>query len=228
MSDFPASGPTILHESARFVAADKPPGWLSVPSRWGARDERPVVGLFVQERLGSRLWPVHRLDEEASGLLLFARDAEAHAAASRWFEERLVAKTYHALTEQPASGAPPEGFRATWRSRLLRGKKRAHESPVGKDCETAVRFLGVLRHGERECLAWELQPVTGRPHQLRWELAHHGFPILGDRLYGAQASFEAGIALRCVRLGFASAPEAAGMGLPPVLEAPPLVGLAAT
>ena len=60
------------------VVVDKPAGWLSVPSHAGTADPRPVVGTRLQTQLGGRLWPVHRLDEDVSGLLLFARSAAAH------------------------------------------------------------------------------------------------------------------------------------------------------
>lgn len=207
--------PELPFDGERFVAADKPPGWLSVPSRWGAADERPCLGRILEAHLGVRLWPLHRLDEEVTGLVLFARDASAHAEASRWFEHGLVDKHYEAFTE--LAGAAPPPFEDTWRSRLLRGKKRAYESPHGKPCETRARLVGEEEVAGSRVLSWELQPLTGRPHQLRVELARHGHPILGDVLYGAHRSLPGGsIALRCVRLGF-RAPSATGLGLPEAL-----------
>ncbi len=218
-----AAGERITHvfESDVFIAVDKPAGWLSVPSRWGERDARPCLGRRLEADLGSRLFPVHRLDEEVSGIILFARTAPAHAAASGWFEARQVGKHYEAWTESPA-GAVPAPFAATWRARLLRGKKRAYESPHGKDSETVARMVGPARGLAPPALAWELDPVTGRSHQLRFDLARHGYPILGDALYGASRPFlPAAIALRCVRLRFLDA-AAARLGLPEALEAPGL------
>lgn len=212
-----ADGPEILLAGERFVAVDKPAGWLSVPSRWGDRDERRCVGRELEASWG-RLWPVHRLDEEASGLLLFARDARAHALLNGLFESRAVRKRYEAWTEIPA--AVPAPFTATWRSRLLRGKRRAHESPHGKPAETVATLLGTVRSASGEALAWELRPVTGRAHQLRYELSRHGYPILGDALYGAAAQRGGVIALRCVELAF---PESvAEIGMPRTLTASPL------
>jgi tRNA pseudouridine32 synthase/23S rRNA pseudouridine746 synthase len=198
---------------------DKPAGWLSVPARLAGEDARPVLGRRLEEALGCRLWPVHRLDAEVTGIILYAKDAEAHREAGRWFEAREVDKAYEALTEgtvpvsSAASGAPE-----IWRSQLLRGKKRAYESPHGKAAETAARPLGMVEAEGGPALQWALTPRTGRPHQLRFELAKHGFPILGDALYGASRPWpKGGIALRCVRLGFAACRGAAALGLPDTL-----------
>lgn len=211
-------GPEVVLAGERFVAVDKPAGWLSVPSRWGDRDARRCAGRELEASWG-RLWPVHRLDEEASGLLLFARDARAHALLNSMFETRSVLKRYEAWTEIPASGMP-RPFTATWRSRLLRGKRRAHESPHGKPAETTVTLLGGVDSPVGPSLAWTLRPVTGRAHQLRYELSRHGFPILGDALYGATSSLGGAVALRCVELGFAEA--VAELEMPRALRAAPL------
>lgn len=207
-----------------FVAVDKPADWLSVPSRLGEREQRPCLGTTLEAELGVRLWPVHRLDAEVTGLILFAKNAAAHRQASGWFEQRTVDKSYEAWTE----GAPPAATgEALWRSCLLRGKKRAYESPHGKPAETLARCLGQVPGADGQAaLRWELKPLTGRAHQLRFELARHGHPILGDALYGATRPFRHGaghgIALRCVRLDFARCQGAAALGLPAELTVPPL------
>lgn len=202
-----------VFDNPHFVAVDKPAGMLTVPSRLGAADARPCAGRELEVELGQRLWPVHRLDLEVSGLVLFAKDAEAHRAASAWFEGRDVHKRYQALTE-PGAASPPGGD-VTWRSRLLRGKKRAYASPHGKEAETRARCRG--RRGE--WLLWELEPLTGRPHQLRVHLAAHGFVIAGDTLYGATRPWPgAGIALRAVQLELSSCAGREVFSLPVQLE----------
>ena len=90
-------------DNRRLCIVDKPAGWLSVPSRLGAADPRPCVGIALQEQLRCRLWPTHRLDEEVTGLLVFAKDAAAHRILNAAFAERLVHKTYQPVT----SGPPP-------------------------------------------------------------------------------------------------------------------------
>lgn len=210
---------TPLFANEHLLAVDKPGGWLSVPSRMGSQDPRPVLGLALEKETGQRLWPVHRLDEEVTGVILFAKTAEAHRIANKWFEERRVEKTYEAWSEPTGAALPAVGEDVTWEATLLRGKKRAYEGPHGKPSVTRARREADVGGA----YAWTLQPHTGRPHQLRWELHRHGTPILGDALYGAKTPFRDGtIALRCVRLRFTDEPGAAALGLPPVLEAPGL------
>ncbi len=213
----------MLFQNDQFVAVDKPGGWLSVPSRLGAADERPCLGRILEVELGVRLWPVHRLDEEVTGLILFALNAAAHRAAGKWFEDHVVGKAYEAFTD----GVSPEGRGPwVWRSQLLRGKRRAYASPHGKPAETEARIAGKIALKGDALLHWRLLPHTGRPHQLRYELAHHGYPIVGDELYGSKKTFvKDSIALRCVGLDFGNCPEAKALGLPRTLEAPELASL---
>lgn len=218
----------IVFANDRVLVLDKPAGWLSVPSRTGSADERPCAGRIAQERLG-RLWPVHRLDLEVSGLLLFARDAEAHRLLSQSFEARAVRKTYLGRSE----GSPPPdatiGFEARWESTLLRGKRRAYVHPAGKPAVTLATLLAVEPARERgttaPILSWRLIPLTGRAHQLRVELGRRGCPLLGDTLYGASAPLPGGgIALRAVALELGSV--GVRLGLPPELRAPAFSPLA--
>jgi tRNA pseudouridine32 synthase / 23S rRNA pseudouridine746 synthase len=200
----------LLFENPHFVAVDKPAGWLTVPGRTGTADTRPCLGRTLEAELDKRLYPVHRLDAEVSGLVLFARDETAHRIANAWFEAHTLRKRYEALTEGEALELVP-GREVEWRSQLLRGKKRAYVSPHGKLAVTRATFV----RPHADALLWRLEPLTGRSHQLRVHLASHGFPILGDTLYGARVSLAAGgIALRAVSLSFAACPEAASLGLP--------------
>jgi tRNA pseudouridine32 synthase/23S rRNA pseudouridine746 synthase len=205
----------IVFVNSLLVVVDKPAGWLSVPSRLGAADGRPCVGIQLQAQLGCRLWPTHRLDEEVAGLLLFARSADAHRLLCGGFEAQLIHKTYRAECTGAAPADAPLGHLQRWTTTLLRGKKRAYVHPAGKPAVTDVRLL--RSDGGR--LHFELKPRTGRPHQLRVELARRGCPIVGDALYGSVAAWPAGgIALRAVRLAFDDFPAAATLGLPRRLE----------
>jgi len=164
------------------------------------------------------LWPTHRLDEEVSGLLLFARTAEAHRSLCQGFEAHTIEKTYSALCE----GAAPEdaalGETRRWSALLLRGKRRAYLHKNGKQAITDVRLLAAAKNR----LRFELLPRTGRAHQLRVELSRRGCPICGDALYGAVDLWPGGgIALRAVTLGFERFSDSAKLGLPKELHAPP-------
>ena len=148
---------------------------LSVPSRIGLADPRPVVGTVLQVQLGCRVWPTHRLDEEVSGLLMFALSAHAHRRISMALEEHRIEKTYAARCE----GTPPSdatfGAWVRWTSTLLRGKRRAYLHPAGKVAITDVR-LRAVGAGPGGDLEFDLRPRTGRGHQLRVELARRGCP----------------------------------------------------
>ena len=178
----------IVFENEAFVIVDKPGGTLSVPSQWGVEDPRPVLSIMLQEQLRCRLWPVHRLDFDVSGLLVFAKSEGPHRAANKWFEAREIHKVYEAW----GVGEPPSiksGEIVEWNSMLHRGKKRTFETPHGKLAVTRASWLKQLPASEVKIQQWALDPLTGRPHQLRVEMAKHGNPILGDFLYGGENIF---------------------------------------
>lgn len=220
---------SIVFQNQHFVICDKPGGVLTTPSRHAENDGRSCLGTALQTSLGQQIYPVHRLDFEVSGLVLFAKTAEAHREANAWFEKKLVRKTYHAWTSSqsfahipPQVPGPREGFTVTpgqsfaWESRQLRGKRRAYLSPEGKACRTEARFLKI---NEEQFLEWDLSPVTGRPHQLRLDMSRHGFPIVGDALYGSTVEWKPHtLALRAYKIDFVSIPVAQRAGLPELLE----------
>lgn len=213
----------ICFENSEFVIVEKPAGALSVPSRYQEKDQRPVIGLLLQQQLGRDIFPVHRLDFEVSGLLIFAKTSNAHAEANSWFENSLIEKTYVAATKnifaqtfpgQEITAAPlKKAAVIEWQCKILKGKRRAYESPHGKLSRTRAIFLG-----EKDNLYfWHLQPLTGRSHQLRFEMARHGYAILGDTLYGSDYNLKSSqIALRAFRLVFP--PQAGQFGLPAQIE----------
>jgi tRNA pseudouridine32 synthase / 23S rRNA pseudouridine746 synthase len=222
----------IVFQNTEVVAADKPGGVLTVPSRIGGEDPRPCFGRMLEAALGLRLWPVHRLDVEVGGLVLFAKNAAAHRVANAAFEGRQVDKRYEALTEgaDKVAQLPAEW---TFESLLVRGKRRSFAAPHGKPATTRARavskvaaaaFLARDAGGRppSELLHVELAPLTGRPHQLRVHLANAGFPIAGDALYGATTRWrEAGvIALRSVALAFLRVDDRAALGLDAPLVVP--------
>lgn len=219
---------------------DKPHGMLSVPSRSGEADSRPCAGRILERETGSQIFPVHRLDFEVGGLLMFARTADAHRHACRWFEQHFIQKTYEAWA------IPVAGYEAvvqklvidsreswlTWEAQLVRGKRRAFEAPHGKPAITRARYLGADQGfggattpvyfetnanglDQSNLMCWQLEPITGRSHQLRWEMARHGMPIVGDVLYGGLPLTEPQtIALRAVAMTISTKTNAAQFELP--------------
>lgn len=209
-----------VFKNEHFVIVDKEALVLSVPGR-DKEDEREILGKILERDYGRQIYPVHRLDYEVSGLIMYAFTPDAHKVANAWFEKKEIQKTYQALTASPENSKHEFSLNEPliWKCKLLRGKKRAYESPHGKVSETHACLVGAADG----VLKWELNPVTGRSHQLRYELFRHGQPILNDSLYGANSELSKkfsgkGIALRAFRLDFSKAPRAHDFFLPVKIE----------
>lgn len=199
----------IVFQNEHFVVCNKPSLVLSVPGR-EKNDRRLCLGLELQNTLGKKIFPVHRLDFEVSGLIIYALNAEAHRSSQKWFENKKITKLYHATTATQDFAHWPEIVETDrskldltvqkkffWTSRIQRGKKRSFLAEYGDWSETEAE---VMSFTDTEVF-WRLSPLTGRSHQLRLELSRRGFPIKGDSLYGSKTSFEpGGIALKAVEL----------------------------
>ncbi|MEM6644971.1 MAG: RluA family pseudouridine synthase [Bacteroidota bacterium] len=172
----------VLHCDPDVVVVDKPTGIATIPERDPAV---PIVRHQLEAARGERLLVVHRLDKPVSGVLVFARHAEAHRHLNQQFAERHAQKTYIALVAGrvgPASGRIDAPIRAYGSGRM------GVDAAKGKPCHT--RFEVATHEDERTRL--RLFPKTGRRHQLRVHCYHIGHPILGDRRYGdatAQAAY---------------------------------------
>lgn len=181
-AQYPAeSGPlTILYEDASLLAVDKPAGMLIHPSRNRLTGTLAnlVQGHYEAQGITAAFHPLTRLDRDTFGIVLIAKSAYVHAL----LQEQRPQKLYYARTfggpgaeagiiDAPIARKPMPS--------LLREVR-----PDGKPSLTRYR---VLERREESCLL-ELEPVTGRTHQLRLHCAHMGFPILGDPQYGSAAS----------------------------------------
>jgi tRNA pseudouridine65 synthase len=147
----------------------KPSGELAVPG-W-ARGE-PTSMSRLRDALGHWVYPVHRLDRGTSGVLLMARDRETAKRLSELWADRRVQKAYLALVR----GTPPE------RQLIDHPVKKGEKGPERVPAITELRRLGVSDRAR--CSLVELEPRTGRLHQLRRHMKHIAHPIVGDVNYG--------------------------------------------
>jgi tRNA pseudouridine32 synthase/23S rRNA pseudouridine746 synthase len=176
-----------LYVDDTLLVVDKPSGLLAVPGR-GA-DKQDCLSARVQARYPDALI-VHRLDMATSGLMVMARGAAAQRALSQAFAVREVNKRYIAVVAGRLE-TPPDDWGiidlpiiVDWPNRPL----RIIDPLNGKPSLTRWRVLGVDENARTTRV--ELEPVTGRSHQLRIHLRELGYPILGDALYappGVQA-----------------------------------------
>jgi len=169
--------PKILYADNHIIAAEKPVGILTqTDERANLEDE---IKEWVKKEYAKKgavfLHAVHRLDKGVSGIVLFAKTSKALSRLNEQMREKGMRKIYVAKVE----GRPKEGI---LRDYLVHDHMRARVSKEkgAKLCELSVR---ILKEGEESLIEVELH--TGRYHQIRAQLAHHGHPILGDAKYGS-------------------------------------------
>lgn len=165
----------VLHVDAHLVVVDKPHFLPVVPA---GRFVRETLLARLVARLGNPdLVPLHRIDRETAGLVLFSANRGTRAAYQALFRERRIDKEYRAR----AAPMPQRAFPFVHASRIERGEPffRMREGQGEANSETRV---DVVERGH-EAWRYALSPVTGRKHQLRVHMAALGAPILGDRLY---------------------------------------------
>ena len=203
----------VLYRDEHLIAIDKPAGLLVHRSDLDRHETRFAVQL-LRDQIGRRVQPVHRLDRGTSGVLLFAFDADTTRSLSRQFENDEVSKTYLAVVR----GWPPEsGLIDHALSRQHDGYGRTLADAEAQAAVTRFRRLATVelpfavdRYPASRYALVELQPLSGRRHQLRRHLKHIAHPIVGDATHGKgrhnrffQQQFGCGrLLLACVELGF--------------------------
>lgn len=170
----------VLYADAELLVVEKPAGLLSVPGR-GEDKQDCLIARLQPDYPGARV--VHRLDQDTSGLLVVARNADSHRELSRQFQDREVGKRYIAL----ALG------------RLMESGGRI-TLPLRYDPPTKPRHVVDMENGQPSLTEWSLLeqhedyarvaliPHTGRSHQLRVHMQALGHPLLGDELYAPAAA----------------------------------------
>jgi tRNA pseudouridine65 synthase len=178
----------LLHLDDEIVAIDKPAGLLVHPSALDAHEERSALKL-LRDQLGQWVWPLHRLDKGTSGVLLFARSAEAARHWGAAFEGARVSKRYLALVR----GWPETAG--------------VIAQPLARDPELPSagqpQLQAVTRYQRLVCFEWPFsvdgrhptsryalvaaEPVTGRRHQIRRHFKHIAHPLVGDATHGKGA-----------------------------------------
>jgi tRNA pseudouridine65 synthase len=177
----------ILYRDDHLIAIDKPPGLLVHRSDIDRHETRFAVQL-LRDQIGRRVQPVHRLDKGTSGVLLFAFDPDVTRELSRQFEANEVEKTYLAVVR----GWPPEaGLIDHPLSRRCDDYGRTLPDAAPQPAATRFRRLATVelpvavdRYPTARYALVELQPLTGRQHQLRRHMKHLGHPIIGDATHG--------------------------------------------
>jgi RluA family pseudouridine synthase len=164
----------VLFEDADVLAVNKPEGLASIPERDATQEN--LLSLLSAAR-HTKLYVVHRLDKEASGVMLFTKNADAHRYLNEQFSRHSVRKRYLALVHGvivQGSGTVDVPLRQYGSGRM------GVDSKQGK---ASVTTFYVLKRFDVHTLI-EAQPVTGRRHQIRVHLYNLGHAIVGDPLYG--------------------------------------------
>ncbi|MCX2741887.1 pseudouridine synthase [Pontibacter anaerobius] len=172
----------IIYEDAHYVAINKPNGLLVHRTRI-AEEKKEFALQMLRDQLGYRLYPSHRLDRGTSGVLLFAKSAEAVAPVVQAFEAREPDKTYFAIVR----GYTPEAD--TIDNPIRPDKDHKHKEP--QDAVTHYQRLATIelpiavgRYQTSRYSLVKIKPETGRMHQIRKHFAHIRHYIIGDKRHG--------------------------------------------
>ncbi|MDZ7268248.1 MAG: RluA family pseudouridine synthase [candidate division KSB1 bacterium] len=171
----------VLFEDEALLVFNKPAGLPVIPERW--HPEWPCLRSIAETRLARPLFVVHRIDSGTSGLVVLAKSEASHRALSLQFEQHHVEKTYLAIVR----GEMVEEALTVQRP-LAEHPNRPGVMIVARDGKPAITAIRVLERFRGATLL-EVQPQTGRQHQIRVHLQALGHPLLVDPLYGEREAF---------------------------------------
>lgn len=165
----------ILHQDEHLLVVDKPHFLPVIP---GGRFLQETLLVRLKRQTGlQHLSPIHRLDRETAGVMLFSHNPETRGKYQSLFQQRTISKIYHAL----APALPAEKFPLTHRSRMIDGTNFfvMQETPGEANSETHIEIVKCLG----DFNLYQLSPITGKKHQLRLHLSSLGAPIVNDSFY---------------------------------------------
>ena len=185
---------TILYEDNHCLAVAKPAPLLTQGVPPGVPTLEAMVKAYLKERYHKPgnvyLGIPHRLDRPVSGVVVFARNSKAARRLAEQFAQRQVRKVYWAVVEPNSDGDPPpeEGV---WEDWLLKIKDEARTERVAPEAPGARRAVLHFRRlsASADGALLEVEPETGRMHQIRVQAATRGWPVRGDFSYGARLPF---------------------------------------
>jgi 23S rRNA pseudouridine955/2504/2580 synthase/23S rRNA pseudouridine1911/1915/1917 synthase len=170
---------TIFYEDEHLLVVDKPSGLLTIPDRFGNKESLQAE---LEKRYG-KVFVVHRLDRETSGILCFARNEAAHRHLSMQFEHHTTDKFYHALVDGVLHHEEGEINKPIGEHPTIPGKM-----VVASWGKPSLTFYRALEHFAHFTLV-ETLIKTGRTHQIRVHLKHIGYPLAVDAVYGRREAF---------------------------------------
>jgi 23S rRNA pseudouridine1911/1915/1917 synthase len=189
----------IIFEDKDLIVVDKPEGLLTIATD---KEKSRTLYAYLFEHVKSKrppemLFIVHRLDREASGLLVFAKSETAKRQLQEQFKEHSAGRTYLAIAEGQMARHQQTIESYLAENRMYRCYS-THDRSKGK---WAVTHVKLLKRFARRTLV-EVQLETGRKHQIRVHLAEQGHPIVGDRAYGSRTNPIRRLALHATKLAF--------------------------
>ena len=180
---------SILYRDEYVVVIDKPPNLLVHRSEIDRHETRFAIQI-LRDQIGQRVWPAHRLDRGTSGVLIFGLSTEIASLLGRQFENGTVEKRYLAVVRghPPASGTIDHPLSRQRDPYEFRGERSSIEAqPALTNFQKLAEIelaVAVDRYASSRYALLELNPITGRRHQLRRHLKHIAHPIIGDATYG--------------------------------------------
>lgn len=192
----------IIHEDPHLLIIDKPHDLLSQKDHTGDPDVLTLCKAYLRQKNSTSNNPflglVHRLDRPVGGLMVLAKTSNAASKLSKQLRNRTIQKTYHAVVQgsPPANGFLTHHLIKNRDTNIVETTKGSN--PGGKEAQ--LSFQRLSQQQALALLAIHLQ--TGRPHQIRVQLAEEGYPVWGDYKYGRQQPDGRTMALRAVELRF--------------------------